>query len=249
MRTRILIAIAAGAVLLASCGTTPQVVVQGAGAGEDGNMTGISVSGTGEVAGVPDTLTVDIGVSVLRDTVSDAVSVAAELTDGLIGDFGDLGIGEKDLQTSNYSIQPEYFWPNNGGQPTITGYRVVNTLSVKIRDIDRAGEIIDGAAARAGDEVTVSSVRFSIEDNEALIQAARTSAWENAADKATQLANLSGVTLGPAIAISETFSSAPPVIYYDERAAADSAGGATTSIQPGSQTVTVNIQVGFSILP
>lgn len=248
MRTRIMLALAAGALVLTACGSTPDVIVQGAGSGEDGTMNGISVSGTGEVAGAPDTLAVDIGVSVLRDSVSDAITTAADLTTGLIERFTDLGIAEDDLRTANYSIQPEYRWPRDGGEPTITGYRVVNTLTVKIRDIDRAGEVIDSAAEAAGDDVTVAGVRFSIEEDAALIEAARSAAWEDAADKAAQLAGLSGVTLGPAVSISETLSPAPPVVYHDRTVAADEAG-ASTPIRPGTQTVTVNIQVTFSILP
>jgi uncharacterized protein len=248
MRTRIMLALAAGALVLTACGSTPDVIVQGAGSGEDGTMNGVSVSGTGEVAGAPDTLAVDIGVSVLRDSVSDAITTAADLTTGLIERFSDLGIAEDDLRTANYSIQPEYRWPRDGGEPTITGYRVVNTLTVKIRDIDRAGEVIDSAAEAAGDDVTVSGVRFSIEEDAALIEAARSAAWEDAADKAAQLAGLAGVTLGPAVSINETLSPAPPVVYYDRAVAADEAG-ASTPIQPGTQSVTVNIQVTFSILP
>jgi uncharacterized protein YggE len=92
----------------------------------------------------------------------------------------------------------------------------------------------------------VNGVSFSIEDNEALVTAARDAAFADAKEKAEQLAELSGVTLGDPISISENYSPSPQPYYYEERAFAgeDSAG---TSISPGEQSVVVSVAVQFAI--
>lgn len=245
MRTTRIAVIATGIVLLlAACGTSeetsPDVAAQ---EGTGTAMSGISVSGRGEVFGTPDTLTVTIGVSVARPTVSEAVDVAAGRAADLIAALQGFGVAEEDLQTSNYSIYPEYDYRENE-TPRITGYRVENTLNVKLRDLDRAGEVLDAATAAAGDEVRVNGVSFALEDNDALLTAARAAAWEDAKAKADQLAELAGVTLGAPLSIAETVGNYPvPAFARGELAAADEA----TPIQPGEETVSVDLTVTFGI--
>lgn len=237
--------VAAGTVLvLAACGTadepSPAVAAQ---EGSTTAMNGISVSGRGEVVGTPDTLTVTIGISVAKPTVSEAVDVAAQRATDLIAALQGLGVAEEDIQTSNYSIYPEYDYRENQ-TPQITGYRVDNTLNVKIRDLDRAGEVLDAATAAAGDEVRVNGVSFVLEDNDALLVAARAAAWEDAKAKAEQLAELAGVTLGAPLTIAESVGSVP-VPYFAR--AEEAAGDAATPIQPGQETVSVDLTVTFAI--
>lgn len=237
--------VAIGMVLtLAACGTaeeaSPAFAVQ---EGTTTSMNGISVSGRGEVFGTPDTLTVTIGVSVGRPTVNEAVDIAARRATDLIDALQDLGVTEADIQTSNYSIYPEYDYRENQ-TPLITGYRVDNTLNIKIRDLERAGDVLDAATAAAGDEVRVNGVSFVLEDNDALLVAARTAAWEDAKAKAEQLADLAGVTLGTPVTISESVGSVPVPIYARAETAP---GDVATPIQPGQETVSVDITVTFAI--
>ena len=234
--------IAAGAFVLAACGT-PEVTVQNV-PGDAEPAPGISVSGTGEVTGTPDTLTMTFGVSVLGDTVAAATAAAADAADALIGTLTAAGVDESDVQTANFSIYPEYDYSED--EQRLRGYRVNNTVTAKIRDIDTAGDVIDAAVAATGDDVVVQGVAFSIEDDEDLIAAARAKAWENARAKAEQLASLSGVTLGAATSISESFSMPPvPIARAQEDLALESA----TPIEPGEQEVAVTLQVQFAIVP
>jgi len=206
--------------------------------------SGITVSGLGKVTGTPDTLTLSVGVSVLRSSVSDAIDDAANKADALLTRLRGFGIADEDFQTSSFSIHPEYDWRND--QRRLIGYRVSTQLTVKIRDLDRAGEIVDAAAEEAGDEVVVNGVSFSIEDNEAMIQAARDAAWADAFAKASQLADLAGVALGVPTSITETFAPSPsPVVWAEARGMGFDA--ATTPIEPGSEQVTVSLTVVFAI--
>jgi uncharacterized protein len=227
-----------GIALLTLTACTPNVNVTNTPSG----TTGIQVVGQGEVTGTPDTLTIDLGISVLRPGVSEAADEAASLATDLINAIEAQGVDTKDVQTRNYSIYPEYTYSNS--TQTLAGYRVTNTVTAKIHDIEAAGRIIDAATAAGGDAVQVSSVSFSLEDDEALLSDARTRAWNDAYTKAEQLASLSGVSLGSAQSIVESVSSENPVTYYAAEGARDAV---STPIEAGSQKVTVILTVQFSI--
>lgn len=209
----------------------------------EAESVGITVSGEGRVAGTPDTLTLTIGINLNRDTVSQATEDAARLATELIDAVKAGRIEGADIQTANYSIYPEYDHRNDTRR--LIGYRVSNDVRVKIRDLDRAGEIIDSASALGGNEVVVQGLGFSLEDNELLEVAAREAAWKDAQGKAEQLARLAGVALGKPTSISESFSAPPPLqrIAYAEA----SMGGASTPVQAGELDVRVTIQVTFGL--
>ena len=232
---RRIITVVAAVLVLSAC--TPNVSVSNSSSGEQG----IRVTGQGEVSGTPDTLTLNLGVSLRQNTVEKATAEAANLATNLIDALKGQGVEDKDIQTHNYSIYPEYDY--KGDTQTLLGYRVTNIVTVKVRNLDNAGSIIDAATAAGGDAVQVSGVSFSIEDDDALLQDARTRAWEDAKAKADQLASLSGVTLGAPLSITESVSSQPPI--YRAFDSLETAGA--TPIEAGSQTVTVVLDVRFSI--
>lgn len=233
-----------GALALVAAACTPSVTVENTGADAQGSPAGISVQGTGKIAGTPDTLTMSFGVSVTDDSVTAAVASAAESADAVIAALTSAGVAEDDIQTSNYSIHPQYNYRNDTQE--LVGYQVNNTVTAKVRDLDAAGAIIDDVAAAGGDTVIVSGVSFSIEDNEELVEAARAAAWEDANTKAEQLADLAGVTLGSPNSIVETFSSPPVPIRFDE-VALSAVSDTVTPISPGTQQVAVTLTVGYEI--
>jgi uncharacterized protein YggE len=240
---KLLVLVAAGALLLAACGSGESNMSQ-AGSSDGDTTGGINVSGQGTVTGKPDTLTVNLGVSVLRPTVDQATRDAATLATAITDALKANGVAEDDIQTSNYSIYPEYDY--SGSQQRLTGYRVNNQVNVKIRNLDSAGAVIDAATAAGGDATVVNNVAFSIEDDAELLQMARTAAWQDAEAKARQLAQLAGVTLGSAVSITETITYNTPPIYY-QREAAGAMDSVSTPIESGTQDVIVNIQVIFAI--
>jgi uncharacterized protein YggE len=236
---RLLVLVAAGALLFGACGSGGSVLS----GGDSSSGSGITVSGQGTVTGTPDTLTVTLGVSVLRATVDEATGAAGSEASAIIEALKSNGVAETDVQTANYSIYPEYDY--SGNTQRLTGYRVQNQVVVKIRRLDDAGSVIDAATAAGGNDTTVSSLAFSIEDNAELLQMARTAAWNDAEAKAKQLAQLAGVSLGKAYSITESIQYQTPPIYYDRALAG--AEDAATPIEPGQQDVVVTVQVIFSI--
>lgn len=225
----------------AVCGSTNTTVQN-----SEGQQRGISVSGEGIVQGAPDIATISLGVSTLRDTVAQARTDAATALTGMVDSLKANGVEEKDIQTAGLSIQPEYDYTD--GRQLLRGFRVTNTLTAKLRDIDRTGEIVDEAVEAGGDSTNINGIQFSIDDPEELKNEAREKAVADAKARAETLAAASGVSLGSPITISET-SYSPPV-YYERGLAADGASGAPvpeTPIEAGELDVVVQVSVTWEI--
>jgi uncharacterized protein YggE len=155
-------------------------------------------------------------------------------------------IAEKDIQTENFSIHPQYDYTDNGR--VLRGYRVNNTLSAKVRELESLSDVIDDAAAAGGDIVVVNAIQFMIEDATALQTQARALAVKNAEMKAGTLAEASGVTLGKPVTITETNSSGGPRIAFAQSADfAEESARSSTPIEAGELTVTVNITIVYEI--
>lgn len=205
---------------------------------------GITVTGTGEATAPPDLMIVDLGVSVLDESVSDAISGAARLAEALIEALEEGGVARPDIGTSSYSVGSEYDW--SGSERRLLGYRATNGLRAKVRDMARAGEVIDASTRAAGDAAQVTDVGLSVEDPTSLYAEARGKAWADALAKAKQLADLAGKTLGDAVAISESFlPGAPPPVQRlrVEMAVAD----VSTPIEAGTTTVTATVHIRFEL--
>lgn len=207
--------------------------------------TGITVSGHGEVQAVPDTAFLNIGVQSTATNVADARDKAAKAATAVISSLKSNGVADKDIQTTGLSIQPQYDY-KNPGEPKITGYMVTNTVTAKVRKLETLSKVIDDGVAAGGDDVRLQGISFKVEDNAKVLQQAREAAMKDAKDKADQLARLGGVKLGGPVAISETQSTPPQPIAADS-IKAQAAGGPATPIQTGTNSVTVDVQVRWSI--
>lgn len=209
--------------------------------------TGVTVAGEGKVTAEPDLALVTLGISTLRPTVAEARDRAAEALDAMITSMRNNGVDEKDIQTNQLSIHPEYDYRND--ETILRGFRVTNTVIAKIRNIDNTSQVIDDAVAAGGDDVRLDGIMFTIDDPTQLRDQAREAAVRDARSKADTLARAAGVSLGNATAISEGQIYSPPIPYdLAERAAADSAGQAVdTPIQPGELDVIINVTVTWEI--
>lgn len=226
----------------ATCGDTT-TTVQNA---ED-QQRGISVSGQGIVQGSPDVATISLGVSSLANTVAEARTQAATSLNAMIDSMKANGIEEKDIQTTQLNIQPEYDYTD--GRQLLTGFRVTNTVNAKLRDIDRTGEVVDEAVEAGGDNTTINGIGFSIDDPDELKNQARQEAVADARARAETLAQASGVTLGDPVTINET-SLAQPMYYSGAEIATDRAAGAPvpeTPIEAGELDVIVDVGITWAI--
>lgn len=207
---------------------------------------GIWVTGQGEVMAVPDIATLRLGIEAEEESVAEAQIQAAEAMDKVMTALTENGIAENDIQTQYFSIQRVTEWDRIQEEEVVTGYRVTNIVTAKIRDIDKVGAIVDAVAMAGGDLARVDSISFSVEDPTDYYEEAREEAVADAKTKANQLADLAGVTLGKPTYISESFY-APPIVsragYEMEEAVA-----IETPISPGELEISLSVQVVYSIL-
>jgi uncharacterized protein YggE len=133
-------------------------------------------------------------------------------------------------------------------ESVIVGYQVSNQLTVKVRDLDSVGAIIDQVTEAGGNLTRFQGLSFTIEDNEALQDEARAAAIADLLDKSGQVATLTGVELGQLVYITESGSPVQPQ-FRAELAFATSAAAAPTAISPGELTVVVTMQAMFEIQP
>jgi uncharacterized protein YggE len=201
-------------------------------------LENVLVTGTGEVSGEPDTLTVDFAVEAGGSTVGQALDgakvAAVEMRDALVR----AGIARADLQTSNFSIGSKV---NNDQQ--ITGYTVNQGLTAKIRDLRRAGDLISAAIAAGGNAARLNGVSFAIENDAALLAEARKKAFADARQKAELYAHEAGRPLGRVVQVNETAPSYGVPVGQFSPAAMDS----RFPIEPGRQRVTVNVTVEWAL--
>jgi hypothetical protein len=181
-----------GAVLLSACG---QIEAQGV---TSTSERYIRVSGSGEVAVVPDIAYINIGVHSEAEDVSSALEAnntqAAELTEALKAE----GIEEKDIQTANFNVYPQTRY-DNMGQPVGTSYVVDNTVYVTVRDLANLGKMLDTAISAGANNIY--GISFDIADKETVLAQARELAIKDAEAKAQSVAEVAGVTLGQILSI------------------------------------------------
>ncbi|MCZ6789293.1 MAG: SIMPL domain-containing protein [Chloroflexi bacterium] len=213
-----------------------------------GQQSGIWVNGTGRVTVTPDLGLLDLGVEARATTVAEAREQAATAMTSIMDVLGDAGIEERDIRTQFFNIQPEYVWNETKRQQEIVGYRVTNTVNVKVRDLEAMGTLIDQVATAGGDLTRINSIRFTVEDTDQFAIQAREAAVKQAMEKAQQFAQLTNSTLGKLAYIAETGVNVPVVRDFalEERVATASAAP-PTPISQGEMEITVTVQAVFAI--
>lgn len=223
------------ALALAACGSDPAVDQE----------RSVTVVGSGQVSGVPDTLRADIGVESTAGDVTTALNETSEKVRAVTDAVVDAGVERKDVATQQVSVNPQYSSPAPGGGSQISGYVATNSIRVTIRDISKASTVLSAAATAGGDNTRISNVSFAIDDNSQLLEEARKAAFDDARGRAEQYASLAGDDLGKVLTIKETTSGreqpASPGSFERDVAAAP------VPIEPGEQELTFTVTVTFAL--
>ena len=206
----------------------------------------ISVSGHGEASATPDIATFSFSVVSDKSTVAAAQADATAKQNAVDSYLKSAGINDKDIQTSGYSVYPQYDY-NNGTQ-TFRAYEVRQTTTVKVRDITKAGDVLAGVVGKGVTEVNGPSMTF---DDPTKVQAdARQKAIDDAKQKADVLAKQLGVSIVRVVSFSESGGGTPGPIPYAVKAQAYGMGGAADSsanISAGENKVTDDVSVTYEI--
>ncbi len=213
---------------------------------------GIWVSGSGEVAAIPDIALLRLGIVSQEETVAASQAKASDAMTRVMKALADSGVAQKDIQTGSFSINQRTMWDEKTQTEIITGYQVTNMVTVKIRDTGKVGATIDSVVQAGQNLIRISDIGFSVEDPANYYQQAREKAMANARKKAEQLATLAGVTLGKPTYVVEGDQSS--VIYnrgiMNMGAAGMIALPAPSELPPisaGETRITLNVQVAYSI--
>ena len=217
---------------------------------------GIWVTGAGSVLIEPDMAVLSISIEAQEDSVSQAQSRVNQAMSVVLKQLQISRIANKDLQTSHFRIQPNYIYEpvEIKGEPQyhlpqrqiLIGYVVDQGLTIKVRFLDRLGDLIDNITNVAGDIIQVDSIRFDIDDRNAQQVSARTLALEDATAKAQQIADVMGVTLGSVVYVADLNTSEPKREMTSMlRSYAEMDVG--TSVMTGELEIQVALQVVFDI--
>jgi uncharacterized protein YggE len=230
---------AATLITLSSLAITPAIAqVAPQMAAIDGTI--LDISATGKTTRVPDLATISAGVVTQAPTAAQALADNAQRMTAMLAALKSAGIAVRDVQTSAVSLQPQYRYQDNK-PPVITGYQASNTVTVRFRDIAKAGPVLDALVAVGANQI--SGPDLSLAEPAAALDEARVDAIKQARARAELYAKAAGLSVVRIVAISEGELPVPrPMVAYNAR----SAGlAAPTPIAPGESDVTVTVSVRF----
>lgn len=212
--------------------------------GKSGRDT-INIEGQGKVEAKPDIALVSLGVVTDAKTVKEAQSQNTKKMNAVIEAVKAMGVESKDIQTQNYNLNPKYDWAD--GKQNLIGYTVSQNATIKVRDMDKTGDLIAKAGELGANQV--GGMQFVIDEPKLLEQEARDKAIDDARQKADVLAKKLGLTVVRVVTFSEYAGGSPvPAPYYAmAKDAMNVQEMAAPSIEAGSQEVIANVNVTFEV--
>lgn len=180
----------------------------------------ITVTGTGTVEAAPDIATLSIGVTTQGETAAEALSANSAALDAVMARLTAAGIAAPDMQTSNLSLNPNWtgYESSSVSGPTISGYVASNILTIRLRQLDGLGAVLDAAVADGAN--TLNGLTFGLADPKPALDEARKEAVADARARAELLAAAAGVKLGRVISISEGVVPTDPAPMFRAEASA-----------------------------
>jgi len=204
------------------------------------------VSAEGKITAIPDTAEINLGIQISKPTVEAAQREANETIDKITSQIKKLGIEEKYLKTTNYSVYPNYDY--RAGQ-RIVGYNVNIILRVKVKDFDKINQVIDIATTSGVNQIGQLNFTIDEEKLEQLKMEARKQAIEKGKNKAKEIASAGGLRLGRIVNISENVVSPfPQTQYMLEKAVGGEEPQPSTQIQPGESEITISVTLSYETL-
>jgi len=203
----------------------------------------ITLTGTGSVKARPDIVHISTGVSSDAKTADAALSANTAAMTRVVSRLKTMGLEAKDIQTTNFSVQPRYRHFKDGQPPAVIGYRVINSVRITVREISRLGAILDKVVTLGSNQI--GGILFSVSNAEELKDAARRNAMADAIRKAEIYVAAAGARLGQVKNISESFTSGPPQPVFARTAMR--AEAASVPIEAGEQSLEVRVNVTWEL--
>ena len=199
------------------------------------------------VRSTPDVAQVGAGVTTRAQTAQEAVRRNAAQMDQLIEKLRALGIAKKDIQTSNFNLNAQYQYRNDGQQPLFVGYDVTNQVNVKLRDLKRAGEVLDALVGAGANNIY--GPNFMLENDMEAKALARKNAFQRGRLQAEEFARMAGYSGVRLLEVSETFQSYGPMPVSDGAIQVTASRvEAKTPIEPGEVGTAVTLGVKYEMV-
>ncbi len=204
----------------------------------------VNVSGEGKVTMKPDIASFSIGVVKTDKDLGRAQKEAADIMVKATALLKEKGVDEKDIKTTAYNIYPQYDWRQSGR--VFLGYEVRQTAEVKVRNLEKVGEILGAVGGVGANEI--GSLTFSIDNPEKAKEEARAKAIADAKAKAERLSKDLGVRLKKIISFSESGGNYPGPIYMkDSYSTSGMGGGSVPPVSAGENEITINVSITYEI--
>jgi uncharacterized protein len=231
------------AYLLGNAGGTAQAAPQSVATAGSHPRT-LVTTGTGQTVGVPDQLSFDLSVGLVRSDLSTALADANATMKQVLASLGRLGVRASDVQTTGLGMHAVYDY-HASGPPTLVGYRVGQHAQVVVRDLAKGGQAVTAAVQAGGNDVRVGDLRLQVGDSDTLLAQSRDAAVKQATAKAQEYAKATGQTLGPVLSLREVHASpvTPQPIRMSQ--AYDSAS-ASVPIRAGKDKLAVTVRIVWS---
>jgi uncharacterized protein YggE len=218
----------------------------------------ISVTGEGEVFATPDIATFSFTVESRESDATTAQNKASETMEGILAYLTEVGVEERDVKTSYYNLNPRYEYPETvctqwgcpprTGEPKLIGYEVSQSVTVKVRDTEKAGELVSGVGSKGAQNV--SGLSFTIDDEEALKAEARALAIKDAKEKAETLAGNLGTHIVRMTGYWEEQGYMPYGMGGDMSAKAemmDSVSVRSAQLPTGENVITASVNISYEV--
>ena len=179
----------------------------------------VSVTGEATVEATPDMATISLGVTTDGDTAAAAMAANTAALQAVMARLNSSGIENRDLQTSNLTLNPNWVGYDAGSVPTIAGYVASNMLNVRVRALDTLGAVLDASIADGAN--TMNGITFELSTPRPAQDDARRAAVEDARARATLLVEATGGKLGKILSITENQGYGAPSPMYRSEASAD----------------------------
>lgn len=205
----------------------------------------IAVDGYAETFVKPDTASVSFSITKKAPTTDIAMNSVNERMDALVSELSTIGVEEKDIKTTNYSVHPEYSY--NDGKQVFEGYRVTQSITVVIRDLDNVSDVL--ATVNGAGVDNVSQLNFYVDDTDEINGQLREEAIDDAKENAKKLAKDLGVTLNEIVGYSDyqNNDNIEPM-YRSDKVYADSSGNTAPTVTPtGENKFKSNVTIVYKI--
>ncbi|WP_338118443.1 SIMPL domain-containing protein [Streptomyces coryli] len=202
----------------------------------------ISVTGNGSASQAPDLAVLSAGVETRGDTAEKAEDAMVKASNKVLDAIRAAGVEKKDVQTQGLSLRAVY--EEKDGKSTVVGYEAGQTFTVKVRDIDSAGDVAQAVTDAGGDAARVHGISFDVADRDDLNADARADAYRDARAKARQYAKLSGHKLGRLVSLKEGGGGGTP---QPVAMAAPEASDAQLEVPAGELTADVSVNAEYRL--